>query len=214
MLQLVKRSLFFILMMPLLACAESATNFKEGEHYVELSTPATTSAPEGNIEVVELFWYGCPHCFQLEPHIEHWLKESPNDVTFVRMPAVMGPGWELHARAYYAAALLGVEDKTHAPLFDAIHRKRENLFNQGALSAFYANYGVKPSEFDQALKSFSVNSKIMQAKNRQKDYRATGVPAIIVNGKYRVSTTMKAGDKGLFDVVDYLIRKERMALKQ
>ncbi|MCF7980498.1 MAG: thiol:disulfide interchange protein DsbA/DsbL [Pseudomonadales bacterium] len=212
--RLIKKSLLILLMLPLLACAEPEEAFVEGEHYVALPRATNTSVPEGKIEVLELFWYGCPHCYQLEPSIKDWLTRLPNDVQFVRMPAVMGRGWELHARAYYAASLLGVENKTHAALFDAIHKKRENLFDQNSLADFYARYGVKKSDFNQAFNPFSVNSKIMQSKNRQKDYRATGVPAIIVNGKYRVGTTMKAGGTGLFDVVDYLVNKEREAMKQ
>ena len=212
--KLIKKSFLILLMMPLLACAEAEQEFRAGEHYVELPRAASTSAPEGKIEVVELFWYGCPHCYQLEPRLEKWATELPNDVKFVRMPAVMGRGWELHARAYYAAALLGVEGKTHAALFDAIHKKRENLFDQKSLAGFYAKYDVKEADFNQAFNSFSVNSKIMQSKNCQKDYRATGVPAIIVNGKYRVGAGMKAGEDGLFEVVNYLIRKERKAMKQ
>ena len=84
---------------------------------------------EGKIEVVELFWYGCPHCYQLEPRLEKWATELPNDVKFVRMPAVMGRGWELHARAYYAAALLGVEVKPMRPYLTR-YKKRENLLTK------------------------------------------------------------------------------------
>lgn len=211
MLQIIKKSLLVLIMIPLIACAESGAKFVEGEHYVELPRSVATSASDGKIEVLELFWYGCPHCYQLEPRIERWLTDLPRDVEFVRMPAVMGRNWELHARAYYAAGLLGVLDQTHAPLFDAMHKKRERLYDQNSLAAFYARHGVKEADFNQAFKSFSVNSKIMKAKKRQRDYRATGVPAIIVNGKYRVGTTMKAGDAGLFDVVEYLIKKEREA---
>ena len=214
MLRFIKKSLLILLMAPLLACAESEQTLRAGEHYVELPRAVSTSAPEGAVEVLELFWYGCPHCYQLEPRIEQWLTHLPKGVKFVRMPAVMGRGWELHARAYYAAALLGVEKKTHAALFDAIHKKRENLFDQNSLAGFYAKHGVKEADFNQAFNSFSVNSKIMQSKNRQKDYRATGVPAFIINGKYRVAAGMKGGEEGMFDAIDFLIKKEREAMKK
>lgn len=211
MLKIVKKSLLILLMVPLIACADADAPFREGEHYVELSRPVATGS-DGKIEVVELFWYGCPHCFQLEPRIERWLENKPADVEFKRMPAVLAKHWEVHARAYYASALLGVEEKTHGALFDALHKERQRLFDQVSLAGFYAKHGVDEVKFNQAFKSFSVNSKIQQAKSRQRNYQATGVPAIIVNGKYRVGTTMKAGDRGLFDVVDYLIKKERSAL--
>lgn len=213
MLQLVRKSLFLLIVLPLFACAQSDSVYQEGEHYVKLSQPVATSVPAGKIEVLELFWYGCPHCYQLEPRVEKWLADLPPDVQFVRMPAVMGRNWGVHARAYYAAELLGIADKAHAALFDAIHRKRELLFDPQSLGGFYSAYGVKASDFEQAYNSFSVNSKIMKATNKQKAYRATGVPAIIVNGKYRVGVAMKGGEQELFDVVDYLVKKERKAMQ-
>jgi len=214
MLSFFRKSLFILMVLPLFACAENDSPYRAGEHYAKLPSPVSTSVDEDKIEVVELFWYGCPHCYQLEPRIDEWLADLPRDVEFVRMPAVMGRNWDVHARAYYAAELLGIAEKTHAPLFDAIHAKRQRLFDLESLTEFYGAYGIEKTEFERAYNGFSVNSKIMKATNKQKAYRATGVPAIIVNGKYRVGMAMAAGEQELFAVVDHLIDKERKALQR
>lgn len=212
MIKLIKKSLLILLMMPLFACADISEPYIEGEHYAELPDPVSTGNSE-KIEVLELFWYGCPHCYALEPRLEAWVKTLPQDVEFVRMPAVLARHWVNHARAYYAAALLGVEEKTHSALFKALHEKRENISDPASLARFFAQHGVSEKDFSQAFKSFSVSSKLQKAQINQRKYRASGVPAIIVNGKYRVGMGMKGGDKELFDVVEFLIRKERQASK-
>lgn len=210
MLKAVKRWLLCLLVIPMVACAQSDAPYKEGEHYIELSTAVATS-DAGKIEVVELFWYGCPHCYTLEPAVEGWKAQLPTDVKFVQMPAVLNKNWELHARAYYAAKALGVLKETHQALFDAIHKERQPLFTQEALAGFYARHGVAEDDFNKAFKSFPVSAQISRVKKAQREYRATGVPLVIVNGKYKVGGTMKAGASGLFDVVDYLVEQERSA---
>ena len=210
MLKAVKQWLLCLLVIPVVACAESDEPYKAGEHYIELSQAVTTSAP-GKIEVVELFWYGCPHCYTLEPLVERWNAQRAADIKFVQMPAVMNTTWEVHARAYFAAQTLGVLEQTHKALFDAIHLQRQSLFTQEALAAFYEQYGVAEEDFNKAFKSFPVSGQVSRVKKAQRDYQSTGVPEIIVNGKYKVSASMKAGTNGLFDVVDYLVEKERKA---
>lgn len=211
MLRSLKKSLIILLFVPLLACAEESAVYKEGEHYKTLSKPVATDA-KGKIEVVELFWYGCPHCYSLEPLVEKWASTLPQHVVFKRMPAMMASHWEVNGRAYYAAEILGVAEQTHQKLFDAIHRQGQKIFDQESLADFYASQGVDKVEFNKAFNSFLVSSRVQQAKQRQRGYQATGVPAVVVNGKYLVSTTMKAGGDGLFDVVDFLIEKERKTL--
>jgi len=200
-------SLFFLLL-PLYACAAEDAPYQEGEHYVTLPKPVATDDKD-KIEVLELFWYGCPHCYVLEPRVNTWVSKMPPDVAFKRMPAVMAKHWENHGRAYYAAELLQVLDSTHQALFDEIHKRRQPVSDQVSLAAFYARHGVDEVMFNSTFNSFAVNSRIQRARVKQREYRATGVPTVIVNGKYRVGSTMKAGSQGLFDVVDYLIKKER-----
>lgn len=205
-----KRWLLCLLVIPMMACAQTDSPYKEGEHYIELSSSAATS-DASKIEVVELFWYGCPHCYSLEPLVERWKAQVPSDVKFVRMPAVLNRTWEIHARAYYAAQALGVLKESHQDLFDALHKFRKPLISQESLAGFYTQYGVTEEDFNKAFKSFPVSGQISRVKKAQREYRTTGVPEFIVNGKYKVSGTMKAGASGLFDVVNYLIEKERAA---
>jgi thiol:disulfide interchange protein DsbA len=207
MLKLLRRAIFILLVLPLVACAES-DRFQEGDHYIKLSKSVATKS-SGKIEVLELFWYGCPHCYSLEPSLNAWTAKLPSDVQFERMPAFMASGWEAQGRAYYTAEVLGVVEQTHEALFKAIHMYKQRMGSQKELSAFYASHGVDEARFNKAFKSFAVQSKINQAKLKQRDYRASGVPAIIVNGKYRISQTMKAGAQGMFEVIDFLIAKER-----
>jgi protein dithiol oxidoreductase (disulfide-forming) len=210
MLKAVKSWVLCLLVLPMMACAQSDAPYKEGEHYIELSDAVATS-DASKIEVVELFWYGCPHCYVLEPAVKGWKAQMSADVKFVQLPAVLNKSWELHARAYYAAKSLNVLEQTHEALFDALHKERRPLFTQEALAGFYADYGVAEEDFNKAFKSFPVSAQISRVKKAQREYRATGVPLIIVNGKYKVSGTMKAGASGLFDVVDYLVERERSA---
>jgi len=210
MLKAVKRLLLCLLVVPMVACAQSDAPYKEGEHYIELSSVVPTS-DTSKIEVVELFWYGCPHCYALEPAVEGWKTKLPADVKFVQMPAVLNGRWEVHARAYFAAKALGLLEQTHVALFDALHKERRPLFTREALATFYAGYGVTEDDFNKAFKSFPVSAQISRVKKAQREYRASGVPLIVVNGKYKVSGTMKAGSSGLFDVVNYLVELERSA---
>lgn len=218
MLKAVKSWLMCLLVVPVLAYAQGPEviydqvggPYVEGEHYVELPDAVATS-DASKVEVVELFWYGCPHCYALEPSVEAWQAKIPTYVKFVQMPAVLNKSWELHGRAYYAAKALKVLDQTHKDLFDALHKERRPLFTQDALAQFYAGYGVSEEDFNKAFNSFPVSAQISRVKKAQREYRATGVPLFIVNGKYKVSGTMKAGAKGLFDVVDYLVERERAA---
>jgi len=184
--------------------------FDEGINYDVIATPQPTSEPD-KIEVLELFWYGCPHCYHLEHDVQAWLKTKPDDVDFVRVPAVLGPSWELLGRAYYTAQLLGVEDTMHQALFDRIHKDRKMIRNVGDLAAIFVENGVSEEDFFSTYQSFAVVTKTNRAKQAHERYGVTGVPAIIVNGKYRTSAKQAGGNKQIFDVVDYLVEKERRA---
>lgn len=210
MLKAVKSWLLCLLIVPVVACAQTDAPYQEGEHYVALPDVVATS-DASKVEVVELFWYGCPHCYTLEPAVKAWRAKTPSYVKFVQMPAVMNKTWELHGRAYYAAKALNVLEQSHQALFDALHKQRRPLFTQESLAQFYTSYGVSEEDFNKAFKSFPVSAQISRVKKAQRDYRATGVPLFVVNGKFKVSATMKAGASGLFDVIDYLVERERSA---
>lgn len=186
----------------------ASMDFKEGVHYDVLEEPQPTR-DASKIEVVELFWYGCPHCYKLEPYVHAWEDNMPKDADFWQSPAIFSQVWALHAQAFYAAKALGVLDKIHTPFFEEIHKNKKRLANQNELADFFAKHGVEKADFDKAWNSFGVKTQVKQADARARNYKVSGVPAVVVNGKYRVSSTMQAGESGLFDVVNFLIAKEQ-----
>ncbi|MDP2226920.1 MAG: thiol:disulfide interchange protein DsbA/DsbL [Moraxellaceae bacterium] len=164
----------------------------------------------GMIEVREFFWYGCPHCYKLEPHITAWLARKPADVNFVRTPAALNPVWEHNARGFYAAQMAGVGDNAHEALFQAIHVGRQKLFDQASLTRFYAGFGVDAKNFNNLYNSFAVSGQVGQGKALAQFYGLDGVPAIVVNGKY----VLKGEGAVTIATLDELIAKERAALKR
>jgi len=173
------------------------------QRYIELKPPQPTEAG-GKIEVLEFFWYGCIHCYNLEPALETWLKKLPPDAQFRRVPAVFNPRWEHDARIYYAFEALGVVDKVHRPFFDAIHRDRLKTDDPAALAQWLKKQGIDAQKFTEVMKSFSVHSKTQRAKLMTVGYRIDGTPTMAVDGRYTVS----AGD-GILETVSRLIDQAR-----
>ena len=184
----------------------SAKDFDDGFEYISIR-PAVPTNSGDKVEVVEMFWYGCPHCFQFEPYLQKWLKKKPANVKFVRIPATFNPLWQLHARAFYTAEVLGVGEKLHKPMFDTYHIERNRLDSEKALRKLFVKHGVKGSDFDDVFHSFAVETKLARAIDLTKRYGITGVPSIIVNGKYRTYKKI-TGHTNMLEVVDFLIRKE------
>lgn len=183
-----------------------AANFVAGKDYKILANPTINPAGK-NIEVREFFWYGCPHCFRLDPFVEVWLKTKATDVTFARTPAALNPVWEGNARGYYAVEMMGLAEKVHVPLFNTIHENQARIFDEASLTAFYQRYGVDAAKFKGLYNSFAVTGKVSQSKALAQKYQIEGVPAVVVNGKYLISgETAK-----VLEVTDYLISKERAA---
>jgi thiol:disulfide interchange protein DsbA len=200
-------ALFFVVLLPGSALAKE---YQEGKEYVLLTTQQPTSTGD-KIEVVELFWYGCPHCSELEPQVQAWLKRKPEDVELVRMPAIVSPRWELLAQAYYTAELLDVTDKIHPALFEAIHKKHMKINDEAALQAFFVDQGVSADDFKKTFNSFAVAVKMNNARQMTRRYKITGVPTIIVNGKYSTGASLAGSNQAVFEVVDYLVEQERTA---
>lgn len=186
------------------------TGFKEGTDYTLLPTAMVTRDPK-KIEVIEFFWYGCPHCYELEPRLSAWVAKLPSHVDFWRSPVVWGPPKAIHAQVYYMSESLGMLDKTHKAFFDAVHEaqaktKNADVYTTDAeLKAFFKTFGVDGDKFDQNFKSFTVMSKLKQADARTRGYAVQGVPTLVVNGKYVVQGSMPKA----LEVVDYLIQKEK-----
>ncbi|MBE0437040.1 MAG: thiol:disulfide interchange protein DsbA/DsbL [Methylomicrobium sp.] len=175
--------------------------------YEVLSTPQPTQNPD-KVEVIEFFWYGCPHCYHLEPHLNKWLKTKPDNVDFIRQPAIFSSLWEKHAKAYFTAEALGIADKVHAAFFDAIQNKKQKLESEDQLLKFFSEHGVTEVDFRNAYNSFPVDYKVRQAKTMAARYGVNGVPALIINGKYRTSGSLAKTQQNMIEVMNRLIEKE------
>jgi len=176
--------------------------------YELLNPPLPTANPD-KIEVLELFWYGCPHCYAFQKYLTIWAKTRPDDVDFVHMPAIFNERWATAAQVFYAVESLGIGEKMHPAIFDAIHLHKRALTDEQSFMNFLVEQGVKAEDFTKAFHSFDVDSKTRRAKSMTTKYGIDGVPAIIVNGKYRLSTEKADGYENMLKIVDYLIAKER-----
>lgn len=185
-----------------------AAEYSDGNGYTEIKNPVRTADPS-KVEVIEIFWYGCPHCYRLEPITLAWAKTAPSDVDFKFLPAVFGRNWLAHAKAFYVADLLGIEEEVRADIFNTIHVEHRPLNSEDALARFFAKYDVSEDVFRKQYNSFAVNSRLSQADAKIRAYGARGVPGIIVNGKYLVSAETANGNANIYKVVDFLIEKER-----
>jgi len=205
-------ALFLLLAPAVTAGGGAAHPHPHSEESFQKIEPAQPTSVEGKIEVLEIFWYGCPHCYAFEPYLDNWNKTRPADVEFVRMPGVLNPSWIQHARAYYTAQKLGVLDKIHMPLFDAIHRDRQRIFSEDELREFFTDRGVDGDDFDRVFRSSEVDTRMKQALFTARNARVTGVPTIIVNGRYMTSGTMTGSFEKMLEVTDQLIAIERERL--
>lgn len=196
------------LMLGALPAAQAESFYLEGAQYEAIVPPAPADAPAGKVEVVEMFWYGCPHCYRFEPYLSRWLENKPENVSFKRVPAVLNPNWVVHARAYYAAQMLGVEEKIHADMFRAIHEQGRRLDTEEALAAFFAAHGVPEDKFREAFNSFEVHMKLREAARLGRAYQLGGVPAMVVNGKYRVTGSLAGSYPEMLNVVQHLVQQE------
>lgn len=187
-----------------------SVEYEEGTHFVELQIPIRTRNPD-KIEVAEYFSYGCPHCFEFEPLISAWHKNLPDDVEFTRTPATWHPSYQVYAQTYYTARALKILDRIHTPLFNAIHNLRRRLDSPQAMAAFFTEYGIRAEDFAKSYASFGVRAGVQQADSRGKAYRSSGVPAIIVNGKYRIEGDMAGSNAAMLRIADFLIERERSA---
>jgi len=177
----------------------------EGVDYVALSPPQPTETGD-KVEVLEVFWFGCPHCWHLEPTLETWVSQLPKGVAFRRMPAT-GPHWTPHARAYYAAEALGRLDAFLPALFKAMQVERRRIASREDLIAFAGSIGIDEKAFASAYDSFYVDAKVRKATAMGRRYGIDGVPAIIVDGKYRTSPSQTGGIPQMFPVLNSLVAK-------
>jgi thiol:disulfide interchange protein DsbA len=175
-----------------------------GVDFTELK-PAQPVEAQGKIEVLEFFWYGCPHCYSLEPLLEQWIPKLPADAQFRRVPAVLNPAWANEAAVFYAFEALGVLARLHRPFFDAIHRDRLRSSDATAFNDWLQKNGVDVKKYDKTVKSFGVLSKVRRATQLSSAYRIDGTPALAVHGRFTVSAEQARSQKGMLATVEYLI---------
>ncbi len=185
--------------------AAHAQSFQEGVDYSVIAKPIPTDNP-ARIEVAEFFWYGCPHCYEFEPSLERWVKALPKDVEFKRIPAPLNKQWAVAARVYYTLESMGLVEKLHASLFNAIHRDDLRVTNERALLDWLGKQGVDTKKFSSNYRSFSVESKIKRAQSLAQEVVLEGVPALLVNGKYLIPGQSAAR---MLAIADYLIAQSR-----
>lgn len=219
-----RRILFSVLMLMAAASVHAADAWKLGQHYVELKPAKPTNVAPGKIEVLEVFSYGCPYCYQLYPFVDQLKASLPKSAEVCYLPASFIPAesWPLFQRAYYTADALGLVDKTHGAMFDAIWKTgelaivdfRTNRLKRPAptiedAAAFYSRVAkVKPSDFLAAAKSFSVTAKMQRADYLVKSYPVDETPTFIINGKYKLTPTTAGGFDKVIELVKFLVAKE------
>jgi protein dithiol oxidoreductase (disulfide-forming) len=201
-------ALMLIISANVMADPQAGTDFNQTTQTIPTDNPA-------KIEVIELFWYGCPHCYAMEPALSAWVKKLPPDVYFKRVPGLPRPDWAPMAKAYYAMETLGITEKLHSKLFEAIHKQRalNPTDERAAIDWITKESGLDRKKVEDAFNSFSNNTKLNRAAQIFRASGATGVPSLIIDGKTITSSSMVGGNEEALKVADYLIIQARAEKK-
>ncbi|MBL8201206.1 MAG: thiol:disulfide interchange protein DsbA/DsbL [Chromatiales bacterium] len=191
------------------APARTDWQYQEGQHFNKLTSAQGTSSSPGKIEVAEVFWYGCSHCYNLEPVLSDWVKKLPADVSFVRIPVMWNPTNEIHGRIYYTAEALGKLDRINPAMFKAIHVENRPMTEEKDILAFFEQNGVSAADFNKTFRSFAVESQLKRAKDLTVKYKVRGVPLLVVDGKYTTDGPQIRSHQDLLAVTEELIQRER-----
>ena len=186
----------------------SGDQYRAGVHYEIVDNPTSVRDPS-RIEVTEVFWFGCNHCYALEPYIARWKKDMPTDVAFIKSPATWNEMLKTHATIYYTAKALGIEQQFVPAAFNTIQNEGRMLTGNTELEYYFRGFDVNKDKYKAVSTSFGVRNAVDQADKKMKQWKVTGVPSLIVNGKYKVSASRAVRTDQLFEVVDFLIEKER-----
>lgn len=179
--------------------------------YELINPPQNTSTPD-KVEVLEFFWLGCPHCYSFEPTIAAWAAQMPANVSFVREAPPLNPSWEQHSRGFYAAQLMGQENSFVDAMFKAIHEDKQRMRKPDDIAELAATLGMDKDKFVKTMKSFAVQTKLNRSIQLAKGAGISGVPAIMINGKYRTSASQAGGNSGMIDVINATIAIEKQAM--
>ena len=180
----------------------------EGTHYVKLNTPVPVPSG-GKIDVIEFFWYGCPHCNAFEPALDAWTKRLPPDVAFRRAHVAFTALHETHSKIYYTLEAMDQVEAMHRKVFAAIHQQRKRLASEGEIADFMAENGIDRAKFVETYKSFGVATKVRQGKQLSEAYKIDGVPALGIHGRYYTSGSLAGDNARALQVTDYLIQRAR-----
>lgn len=192
----------------LLGCSSAAlAEFEEGKHYFKVEAP--TPGKGEKVEVIEFFNYACPHCFNMEPYVQEWLKNKPDYVEFEHSPAFWNDIFKNTAKAYFTAQELGVMDKVHMALFEAIHNKGVNVSNVDNIKQIFVDQGVKAEDFDKMYSSFFIDQKASMANKQFAQFKLRSVPTIVVDGQWRTSLQEAGSYKTLFEIIEFLTNKAK-----
>lgn len=205
------RSLLPIIML-FAAQTAHAAQWKEGVQYQEIPFPLTPETGK-KIEVREFFWYGCPHCFHMEPTVRNWLKHKPKNVEFVRSPAVLGSTWKLGATAFFTYQALGVVKKMHQATFDAIHVEQRIFSSLQDYADFAAEHGINRKEFMDTTRSFGVQLKLKHEAELDREAGIHSVPTFVIDGKYRTDEALAGSKENLVKLINYLVEKAKRERK-
>lgn len=193
--------------------AAGDARFVAGQHYRVLSPAQPTNVPAGKVEVVDVFWYGCGGCYAMFPYMEAWRESKPDVAEYRHLPATLNPSWQPHARLYYAAKALGIEEQTHSAIFREYHVSRNPLNTMDLMVKFLTQFGVSEAEARDALTGFSVDAQLRAADVQARRYQLSFVPAVVVNGKYVVGVEQAGGQDAVLDVINHLVALEAGTLQ-
>lgn len=202
-----------LLTLTLSACATAPTekppppSYHQGSQFIRIKPPLPVNEHPGKVEVVEMFFYACPHCYRLDPKLEQWLQNKPY-VEFHRIPAIVGPTWADQARAFYMAKALGRLDELHPELFKAIHKDGKQIYNSYGVIDFFVDHGVDRQQALKLYYSDAIAQAVNDARVRTVKYRLNGVPAVVINGEYVTAPYFVHNQEEMLEVLDFLVTRE------
>lgn len=213
--QIIQSAIFICMLLGVtqtVVAEEKTQQYHEGGQYQRIDPPSPLSIEKDKVEVVEMFFYACPHCYELDPKLKKWASDKPW-VSLKRMPAIVGPSWADQARAFYIIEALGGGEKMHSALFEAIHKDGKQIYNEYSVLKFFESQNIASEKVLELYYSQDMLDKVNQARRKTIDYGLRGVPAVVVNGKFVTAPFFVHNQQEMMAVLDSLVEKERAEIK-